>query len=318
MADPNWLLSAVAQSTAALVAIVGGLIVSRLIGLSSERSALERQLRHLRDRVASLREETTRRRQWLVADDVGDAVLEWVEAIFESDDDISDEGLLEVSSPGGWDLSDYAPHLRNIRDVTADAVAAYEDIRELLGHGVALVDTFEEVIEDTYLEAPENPWARTIWERVWDLWTAREQKRSRQKLQDSGVSAAFAARLGLDQMLSRDWAVPVVPSFEVPDPRRDQEERDFSRGIAQLQSTTQEIERVSEDLEDVVQPPGLWLGFGVLTAFAAVGIVFPVIVMATLPETLHVGLRISVVVLFVAGLASLLGYIAWFARHLRS
>lgn len=49
--DPNWLYSSCAQSTAALVAIVGGLLVSRLVVLSSEarglrqrRANLEREL----------------------------------------------------------------------------------------------------------------------------------------------------------------------------------------------------------------------------------------------------------------------------------
>src|SRR5205085_1660535 len=43
--DPNWLLSSTAQSAAALVAIVGGFLVSRVITLSTERQGLERRLR---------------------------------------------------------------------------------------------------------------------------------------------------------------------------------------------------------------------------------------------------------------------------------
>src|SRR5690349_15864077 len=42
--DPNWLLSTTAQSAAALVAIIGGLLVSRLVGLAGERESLQRQL----------------------------------------------------------------------------------------------------------------------------------------------------------------------------------------------------------------------------------------------------------------------------------
>ena len=49
--DPNWLLSSVAQSTAALVAIIGGLIASRLITLSGERGLLvERDVQAAKDR----------------------------------------------------------------------------------------------------------------------------------------------------------------------------------------------------------------------------------------------------------------------------
>jgi hypothetical protein len=41
--DPNWLLSTTAQSAAALVAIVGGFLVSRVVGLQSTRDGLLRQ-----------------------------------------------------------------------------------------------------------------------------------------------------------------------------------------------------------------------------------------------------------------------------------
>lgn len=39
VADVNWLLSALAQATAALIAIVGGLLVSRYVTLHAEQQA---------------------------------------------------------------------------------------------------------------------------------------------------------------------------------------------------------------------------------------------------------------------------------------
>lgn len=45
--DPNWLLSTEAQSAAALVAIIGGFLVSRLVSLSSEREGLRRRRREV-------------------------------------------------------------------------------------------------------------------------------------------------------------------------------------------------------------------------------------------------------------------------------
>ena len=53
-ADPNWLLSTTVQSTAALVGIVGGLLISRLVSLSSERAGLMRRLQAVeRDETAA-------------------------------------------------------------------------------------------------------------------------------------------------------------------------------------------------------------------------------------------------------------------------
>ena len=37
--DPNWLLSTTAQSTAALVGIIGGFLLSRVVAIISEKSA---------------------------------------------------------------------------------------------------------------------------------------------------------------------------------------------------------------------------------------------------------------------------------------
>ena len=47
MTEPSWLLSTMAQSAAAIVAIVGGLLVSRVVALASEGEGLERRAREL-------------------------------------------------------------------------------------------------------------------------------------------------------------------------------------------------------------------------------------------------------------------------------
>lgn len=50
--DPQWLPSTIVQSSAALVAIVGGLLVARLVGLSAERATLQRRARDLGHELA--------------------------------------------------------------------------------------------------------------------------------------------------------------------------------------------------------------------------------------------------------------------------
>ena len=66
MTDPSWLLSTMAQSAAALVAIVGGFLVSRVVALSSERQGLERRARDLdeqtQDQAERLRDALEARR----------------------------------------------------------------------------------------------------------------------------------------------------------------------------------------------------------------------------------------------------------------
>jgi hypothetical protein len=52
--DPRVFFSAVAATTGALVAIVGGLLVSRLVALSSERTGVERRIGELATGLTSL------------------------------------------------------------------------------------------------------------------------------------------------------------------------------------------------------------------------------------------------------------------------
>jgi hypothetical protein len=51
--DPNWLLSTTARSSAALVGIIGGLPVSRMVSQAGEQAGLARRRRGLGDRVAA-------------------------------------------------------------------------------------------------------------------------------------------------------------------------------------------------------------------------------------------------------------------------
>ena len=48
MADPNWLFSSTAQSAAAVFAIVGGFIATRVMNLASEREQTQHRLAEVR------------------------------------------------------------------------------------------------------------------------------------------------------------------------------------------------------------------------------------------------------------------------------
>ena len=61
--DPNWLLATMAQSAAALVAIIGGFLVSRVITLSTERRGLDRRLREIWESAADKRNLLSEARQ---------------------------------------------------------------------------------------------------------------------------------------------------------------------------------------------------------------------------------------------------------------
>jgi len=54
--DPNWLYSTIAQSSAAIVAIIGGFITATILGLIAEKKSLVKQLSGKRKNLDSLKE----------------------------------------------------------------------------------------------------------------------------------------------------------------------------------------------------------------------------------------------------------------------
>jgi hypothetical protein len=54
--DPNWLYSTIAQSAAAIVAIIGGFITANVLKLSAEKESLVKQANEKRRRLDSMKE----------------------------------------------------------------------------------------------------------------------------------------------------------------------------------------------------------------------------------------------------------------------
>ena len=96
--EPSWLLATMAQSAAALVAIVGGFLVSRVLTLSSERQGLERRARELEQQTsnqAKRLQEARRRRSDVSWDRYVDLMAAKCAARYENNGSVSPEGLVE-------------------------------------------------------------------------------------------------------------------------------------------------------------------------------------------------------------------------------
>ncbi|WP_340462898.1 hypothetical protein [Paenibacillus glucanolyticus] len=74
--DLNGLISTVAASTAAIVAIVSGLLFSRLLSLSSEKNGILRRLNELKADIDLRREQFLEISDWLLWDDAKDFINE--------------------------------------------------------------------------------------------------------------------------------------------------------------------------------------------------------------------------------------------------
>jgi hypothetical protein len=317
VADPNWLLSAVAQSTAALVAIVGGLIVARLISLSAERTTLERQVQLLVWRQQEAEASAQQLRAEMVAEDASDSIEEWTEALMMSrPEGLTDEELLEVSNPGDWLPTDYTEHIAALRgsfDHGLAALLALVEAGRLEEVADADLPDDAEGLAAFGVEPPSEPEGTRVWDKIVDMWHDYELERRRnERPRPFDIFGVISRPLDIDHLVNRD---PVLRSADLA--RRAQDERDYLARQAQAQALEYELEVLRTSLADATDPSRLWWGFLVLIAFSLLGIGLPMILMALGPVELSTQWRLTVIISFGVGLTLLFIYIALFVRALQ-
>lgn len=121
--DPNWLLSTTAQSAAALVAIIGGFLVSRVITLASNRAHYEHRLNVLNDQLATANKEISEREALLISLDARNFLSESVERLVNNPK-ISLGELARLGDPRGLSAEQLAPFVEEQRQLVATAFKA--------------------------------------------------------------------------------------------------------------------------------------------------------------------------------------------------
>src|SRR4051812_44540856 len=95
--DPNWLMSTTAQSAAAIVAIVGGFLVSRLITANSSREALQARQRESIDRLRSFEQLEAEAKRRLQTHDAKSLLNDQMAYVLENDGKATVHELLQRS-----------------------------------------------------------------------------------------------------------------------------------------------------------------------------------------------------------------------------
>jgi hypothetical protein len=282
-ADPNWLLSTTAQSAAALVGIVGGLLVSRMVSTSGERSSLGRQRNQLRQRVTRLTDEVRDLDERALRDAEDSFIFDKVEQVIDARGESVDLARL-IDGYADYDYSgdDFLPIagqlVERVRDAfeQCESVDGQPDRGNLAADGVTVPDGWEYVYE-------------TVAERVYD---EREPPRGRWE--------SLVPRLNL--------GAPSVPDAD------DQADRARWRGRRpaakdELGRAQAELDVVDSSLRRLGDPRSMRPLLLVLGAFALVGVVQPVAMLALRPVPEGPVARAWVVASFTAALVALLVFL---------
>jgi hypothetical protein len=288
------LLATLAQSSTAIVAIVGGFLVSRLVALSSEREGIRRQLRAALDREALTRndyEPIHQARLENSKDQFFDAVID--EIIEAEGKHVNLDELTEENIRRGSSFEELRPYAEELNTLVATACKEVEakikpgddrrlSLEDLQARGLQVgkqsIDLYEQVVYHYAEQLPNNS-------------------------------------IGLIS--------PLITPFATPSWRHEIDARRLDESISaeaqlkgELLATEKEIQRLKDELQRIGKPVGVVSAVWVLGLLSLLGIVFPVVVMATEPETLSPLLRWLLVSSFIIGLIGLLAYTVWYHRQL--
>lgn len=298
MSDPGSLLATLAQSAAAVVAIVGGFLVSRLVQLSSEREGLRRRLAGAQDElrhVTASYDEAHERR----LDNSKYAFYRGVlDDLVQRDLAALDCGAyLAAHVPLGSSKEEMAPYLDFLIGLVTEVKAHVRkyvrsndndslDLDDLRGRGLVVPDDREVVYQRTVdLIADQLPPSSSFTSTV-----------PPSVLRGSGITSISAQAAELRRL---DESI--------------RDEQDQRAHKAMLKA---EVVRVTEEIGRIGQPVGVTSAIVILSVYSVLGIVAPVIVMGLGFSSLAAWLGWLLVGLFTAGLFAVLAYIFWYAKTL--
>ncbi|WP_307294998.1 hypothetical protein [Microbacterium natoriense] len=319
-ADVNWLLTSVAQGSAAMIAIVGGLLVSRYVGLHTEQEAAGRRVVEL-DARAKDAEQRIASAQDELAEFEADVVLHdtrVLEALLGGPISV-DEALARAGlAREGFDQTIFAGR---ITVVAAELSKAVRSMRGLIGEA----DSYPRWAT-FWAEHLELPVADAfVWEWAYET-TCTSIVTRRTEAADT-----YARQVLLPKLLERQQIMATVrPNADVIHHGRLREQLHTAtadsaalRAEASLARETLDASRqpsaVSRQPSAVSrQPEGFSLALQVLSVLAITGVAFPVVVMAFEVTSLTWGMRATVVVAFFASVGLLLRFLFAYASFLRA
>jgi hypothetical protein len=293
-ADPNWLLSTVVQSGAALVAIIGGLFTSRLVSLSAERAALLRRLRE-EERIKGLASEAFAESSERLDAFVFDRFLVYAEdKIYEAHGDLNRAAVEALVDESGWDVAE-----RDVSRLVDELLPQIRDVFQHLQQGAHDAAELERLVHD-----PPTQWADV------DVQKAIDQIRS--EVRRSSGSADFSLEgFGL---ASPDPAYAAAER-QTRDRRLDDLEQAKDVAAGAVRAADVRVDLVERALDAVSRPPGAWRTLRALGFLSVACLVFPLVVMGFAPTSLPIGLRATIVVVFLSGLGVFFAELAQLIRR---
>jgi hypothetical protein len=269
-ADPGLFLSTVILASAGLVAIIGGLLVARFVGLDSDERSNRKVLTEAAGRLAS-----ARRR----AADARYNLHRW-----EARDFLTDSGVLSAISAGDTQLdrlrqlADCSLSDQEITPFVAEVTAEFATARRVLDGCVPEPGDDWEGFRRTIPDMPVIRWP-SVWRRVFaEICDEHAEEIARK---GKALEAAWRAHSPLGLVLP-DYSSLVTKSIVTTDYRAINARRHDELIVAderaqqRVEDLGEEVRRLEDAHGEIIRPDArLWRGAGILVVFAAVGVGLP-------------------------------------------
>ena len=296
--DPNWLYNTIAQSSATIVAIIGGFITASVLSLSADKRSLINQKKDKEARLETLRNEKTTMSQELDAGKSKTFIMSVFDKIIGSQNIPSFEELVN-ENPESQNLNPQI--LKKDYEIFTSKLLKAKDFIVNNSNKISLKSgEFEDWIQTNRLDISNYDYEilKSLYDKVQD-----------QKQQ----SLSSLERVLLPPTLLR-MRLPYIPSIV------EQQERERLRQI--IKADTSEITSLENDIKTLdfriskfSYPPNLGWGIVVLGFLAIFGILLPVLII--FGETFFSWAKLLTLITFCVGIIGVFAYIVFQIRVLK-
>lgn len=326
ISDVNWLLGTVTQSSAALIAIVGGLLVSRYVALHAEQDGAARRVQDLRRR----RDEAFTRR----SRDLEELNLYKVNEVLNSSDvyELLTDREFQVDIPDlfnaiGVDEDTLDPKILTsaFSQLNQDLKSASEALRSLVPISEEQKDWLEFKRSNNLSTGNPSAW-EWMYDTITDLRVSEAKQLAKKRAQAAreklGVFSGFP---------NHDLQMPRIPAYnptadginrlmnsQYDLAREETLRRQIEQSTSEVRAAEQEQRLAEETLQATRQPEGFSLALQVLSVLAILGMALPVSIMGIGILSIPYWARFTVIALFFVGVSFLLRFLFVYASYLRA
>lgn len=252
--DLNILISSIITGTSSLVAIIGGFLVSRVISLSSEQSAIEKRLKEINNDISIKKDMYEKSSALLLAEDVDDFILENIKNFVFTDKSV--EQLLDEGDYDGLTAEKLEPFIKLFNSVKDEVIKIINEYDK-----DTISKDFDDIINGkSDLNIPDKKyWYELVYDEIYES-LPREQP----------LNSFSLPQFMHNPTYNQKHITPVIEQQRYREMVKDCEKLSNDLIILSAQQKEQQ-----ELLSYYGTPHCMWSGLGVLMYACIVGIVFP-------------------------------------------